>query len=138
MNGNLGWVIWSRNCLLIFVLFLVQTPAAVSNINVSPSKRSAHVTWSIQTATQSSSYITQIIIYLDNKKYKNISRGTEVDITGLTSYTTYTVGIQTQDGSSQYSKMVNESFTTNEAGKCGDGFDKTCTIKVAPLPSVLS
>ena len=118
MNSNLGWVIWSRNCLLIFALFLVQTPAPVFNINVSPSKRSARVTWSIQTKTQDSSYITQIIIYRDNKQYKNISRGTEVDITGLIPYTTYIVGIQTQDGSSQYSKIVNESFKTSEAGKC--------------------
>ena len=105
------------NRLLIFALFLVQKPAPVSNINVTPSNYSARVTWSIETETQDSSYITQIIIFLGNTKYKNISRGNEVDITGLTPYTTYTVGIQTQDGSSQKSKNMSKSFKTNEAGK---------------------
>ena len=114
--------------MLIFAIFLVQRPAPVFNINVSPSKYSARVTWSIQTATQYSSYITQIIVYIDNTKHKTISRRTEVDITGLTPYTTYIVGIQSEDGSSQYSEIVNENFKTNEASKCRDGFDKTCTI----------
>ena len=104
--------------MLIFALSLVQTSAPAYNIKVYPSKNSARVTWSIQTAIQDSSYITQIIIYLNNKKYKTISRGTEVNITGLIKDTTYTVKIKTQDGSSQKSEIVNSSaFTTNEAGK---------------------
>ena len=102
-------------CLRIELCGEVQTPAPVSNINVSPSNYSAYVTWQISTSTKDSSYITKIIIYLNSKEHKNISRGTQVTIDGLLPYTSYTVGIETQDGSSQKSNIVIETFKTSKA-----------------------
>ena len=101
----------------ITVLFLVQTPAPVINTIVSPSQNSATVTWEISASTQNSSYITHIIIYLNNQELKTIPRGSQATIEYLIPYTWYTVGIQTQDGSAQKSKIVNRYFRTDEAGK---------------------
>ena len=100
----------------VSLLFLVQTPAPVFNIIVSPSQYSANVTWEISTSIQDSSYITQIIIYLNGQVHKTISRGTQIAINGLSPDTFYVVGIQTQDGSSQKSQMVIEPFRTKEKG----------------------
>ena len=105
-------------CLRMELCGEVQTPAPVSNINVAPSKYAAHVTWEISTSKQDSSYITHIIIYLNGKEHKIISRGTQVNITNLLPYTSYTVGIQAQDGSSQTSQIVYKIFRTNGAGNC--------------------
>ena len=102
-------------------MFSAQTPAPVSNIIVLPSSYSAHVTWEISSSTQDSSYITQIIIYLNGKENRIVSRGTEVNINDLSPNTWYTVGIQAQDGSSQTSQTVDKSFRTNEAGNYKDG-----------------
>ena len=98
-------------------LYLVQTPAPVYNIKVTSYNYSALVTWRIPTP-KDSSYITKIIIYLNGAEYQNISRGTQIDIKGLKLYTEYTVGIVTEDGSSQRSNKVSKHFgETNEAGK---------------------
>jgi hypothetical protein len=103
-------------------MFLVQTPAAVSNVNVSPSPYSARVTWKLPTR-QDSSYITQIIVYLDGYEHQILPRGTQVTIDSLTPYKEYIVGIETQDSSSQRSgKTVYSPFRTDEAGKCEDLF----------------
>jgi hypothetical protein len=102
--------------LIVHTLFLVQTPAQVSNITVSPSKFSATVMWEISTSTQHSSYITEIIIYLNGQVHKTVSRGTQVTIEGLLPYTSYSVGIQTQDGSSQKSQIVTKLFMTRGIG----------------------
>ena len=96
--------------------YLVQTPAPVYNIKVTSYKYSARVTWRIPTP-KDSSYITKIIIYLNGTEYQNISRGTQIDIKGLKLYTEYTVGIETEDGSSQRSNKVFKYFEINEAGK---------------------
>ncbi|CAB4005657.1 Down syndrome cell adhesion molecule homolog isoform X2 [Paramuricea clavata] len=69
--------------------------------------------WKLQTSA--SSYITQIIIYLDGNQHWTISRGTQFDITGLKPGTMYTVRIQTQDGSSQTSSAEDRNFTTIKA-----------------------
>ena len=99
------------------IFFLVQTPAAVSGIDISPFYHFANVTWTIPTTPQDSSYITEIIIYLNLKKYKIIPRGTQVNIFCLKPNTSYTVGIQTEDGSFQRSEIVTKFFTTKEEGK---------------------
>ena len=96
------------------VIFLVQTPAPVSNIKVSPSQFSAQVTWKI--SSQDSSYVKWIIIYLNSKQHMNTSQRTQVTIAGLSPYTSYTVGIETQDGSYQKSNIVSKHFRTKDAG----------------------
>ncbi len=108
------------NFVLKFVVFyLAQTPAPVNNIRITPNKYGVRVTWRIRTAPQDSSYITNLIIYLNGAKYQNISRGTEINIEGLKRYTTYKVEIETQDGSLQKSKKCSQWFTTKKAGKHG-------------------
>ena len=97
-------------------MFSVQTPAPVSNVGVSPSSHDATVTWTIKRSIQESSYITHIIIHLNGIKQETITRGTEIKFEKLHPYTSYTVGIQTQDGSNQKSEPVTKAFATNEAG----------------------
>ena len=97
-------------------LYLVQTPAPVYNIKVASYKHSARVMWTIPTP-KDSSYITKIIIYLNGSEYKNISRGTQINIKGLKLYTWYQVEIEAEDSSSQRSNKVSIYFETNEAGK---------------------
>ena len=105
---------------LCIVFILVQTPAPVKNLNVSPSDYSARVTWELPTAPEDSSYITHYLIFLNNKFVKEISRamyGTEFNILPLKPNTENTFGIQTKDGSVQRGTYVTETFTTKQAGK---------------------
>jgi uncharacterized surface anchored protein len=92
-------------------------PAPVHGIKITQSNTSANVTWNIEMSVSASSYITQIVIYLNGKEHQTISRRTQFHITGLKTCTQYTVGVQTQDGSLQKSRRVNIRFKTNEAGK---------------------
>jgi hypothetical protein len=108
--------------LLIFALFfvLVQTPAPVKNINVSPSDYSARVTWEIPTAPEDSSYITHFRFFLNGRFRKHISRamyGTAFNVLPLKPNTEYTVRMDTEDGSLQRGNSVTTSFTTKQAGK---------------------
>ena len=107
------------NLLPNFVAFsyLVQTPAPVYEISITPYERVARVTWRIRTAPEDSSYITKIIIYLNRRKYETISRGTQIVIKKLVPNTRYQVEIETEDGSSQKSKKVSGNLNTKEAGK---------------------
>ena len=105
---------------LCIVFILVQTPAPVKNLNVSPSDYSARVTWELPAAPEDSSYITHYLIFLNNKFVKEISRamyGTEFNILPLKPNTENTFGIQTKDGSVQRGTYVTETFTTKQAGK---------------------
>ena len=99
------------------ILYLVQTPAPVYGINITPYERAALLTWRIRTAPEDSSYITKIIIYLNRKKYETISRGTLIVIKKLEPNTWYQVDIETEDGSSQKSRKVSGNLNTKEAGK---------------------
>ncbi|CAB4015126.1 receptor-type tyrosine- phosphatase delta isoform X4 [Paramuricea clavata] len=108
-------------CLRLELCGEVQTPAPVYNIKVMSYNYSARVTWKIP-APKDSSYIMKIIVYLNGAEYQNISRGTQIDIKGLKLYTEYTVGIVTEDGSSQRSNKVSKHFgETNEAVEGDDG-----------------
>ena len=103
---------------------LVQTPAPVKNINVSPSDYSARVTWEIPTAPQDSSYITHYRFFLNGRYLKYISRamyGTALNILPLKPNTEYTVKIDTEDGSLPILRgtPVTKTFTTKHAGKDG-------------------
>ncbi len=71
--------------------------------------------WKIRTAATDSSYITNLIIYLNESKYGTISRGTEIIIKRLKPYTAYRVEIETEDGSSQKSNKASQLFKTKEA-----------------------
>ena len=102
---------------LVLFLYLVQMPAPVHGIKITQSDTSANVTWNIETSVSTSSYITQIVIYLNGKEHQTISRRTQFHITGLKPCTQNTVGVQTQDGSLQKSRRVSIRFKTNEAGK---------------------
>jgi hypothetical protein len=75
------------------------------------------VTWKLQTSASASSYITQLVIYLNGTKYKNVSRGTQTNIEGLNLFTWYKVEIETRDGSLQKSIKVFKSFKTRVTGK---------------------
>jgi hypothetical protein len=99
------------------VFYLAQIPAAVQDIKIQPSYTSARVTWKLQTSASASSYITQLVIYLNGTKYKNISRGTQTNIEGLNLFTSYEVEIETRDGSLQKSIKVFKSFKTRITGK---------------------
>ena len=89
-------------------------PAPVYDITVTPSATWAEVTWKL-TSASASSYITHLIIHLDGNQ-TTVQRRTQFNITGLKPLTKYTVRIETQDGSLQRSKRINESFTTLETG----------------------
>jgi hypothetical protein len=97
---------------------------------VSPSSHSATITWAIKTSTRQSSYITEITVHLNGKEYKIIDRGTEVTINQLKLNTPYTVGIQSQDGSSQKSEMIYKTFKTIETGNYRTGFVKYALLKI--------
>ncbi len=107
--------------LLMFGRFfiLVQTPAPVSNINVTPSNTSAQVTLENPTPV-TSSYIKYYNIYL-NRHYKmRVDRqvyGTTFIIDGLEPNTKYTVTIYAGDGYSPWSSARSKEFMTSEAGK---------------------
>ena len=95
----------------------MQTPAPAYDINITPYKYAARVTWRIRTRPEDFSYITKIIVYLNRIKYQTISRGTSVIIKRLEPFTQYKVEIETEDGSSEKSKKVYRHFWTKKAGK---------------------
>jgi hypothetical protein len=103
---------------IVVFLYLVQTPAAVNSLSITPYQYAAYVTWRIRTATEDSSYITKIIIYLDGAEYQTISQRqkTYIVIKRFKPNTSYKVEIQTEDSYQQKSEKVSESFTTNTAG----------------------
>ena len=92
-------------------------PAAVQDIKIQASYTSASVTWKLQTSASASSYITQLVIYLNGTKYKNVSPGNQTNIEGLNLFTWYKVEIETRDGSLQKSIKVFKSFKTRVTGK---------------------
>ncbi len=115
------------NSLPMFLLvsfILVQKPAPVSDINVTPSARSAQVTLENPTP-ETSSYINYYSIVLDQQHNKGVKRfgvqrqrdGTKFKITELKPYTSYTVIIWAQDSSLQWSSAKSKEFMTSEAGK---------------------
>jgi hypothetical protein len=99
------------------VFYLAQLPAAVQDIKIQPSFTSARVTWKLPNSASASSYITQLVIYLNGIKYKNISRGTQINIEGLKLFTWYKVEIKTLDGSLQESIKPFKYFKTSVTGK---------------------
>ena len=103
---------------LVLFLFLVQTPAPVKDLVITPSQYSAKVTLNIETSESASSYITKLNVYLDGQKHQTITRGSHnvFNIIGLQPYTNYFVEIETKDGSSQSSGNVSKTITTKEAG----------------------
>ena len=68
-------------------------------------------------APQNSSYITNVIICLNDKICQNILRRNETVIYKLKPYTSYNVKIWTRDGSFQTSTVISKTFKTKEAGK---------------------
>ena len=120
-NDHQGRINFRTVDMQFFALLLVQKPAPVSNITVSPSAYSVNVTWKIRTSSRESSYITSVTIYINGKNYTTIPRGTGLTVNQLIPYTRYRVSIWTRDGSSQYSQEVHTNFTTSQAGKyrCG-------------------
>ena len=110
--------------MLIFALFfiLVQKPAPVKNINVSPSDYSARMTWEIPTAPKDSSYIKSFRFFLNGGYRKYITRamyGTTFNILPLKPNTEYTVKLDTGDGSLPIVRgpPVIKTFKTKQAGK---------------------
>lgn len=95
-------------------------PAPVYNIKVEPSKTWAIVTWDIITVPERSSYITHYEIYT-NQTFREIihreDQRTQYNMTDLTPYSYYSVGIKAVDGSSQTSQTKYRAFRTNEAGR---------------------
>ena len=76
------------------------------------------MTWRIPKAPNDSSYITNIIIYLNGAKHQNVSRGIkQIDIERLKPNTSYNVEIETEDDSFQKSIKTSKSFKTKETGK---------------------
>jgi hypothetical protein len=127
----------------MFALFLilVQTPAPVNYIKVTPSDTSAQVTLG-NPAPETSSYITHYCIHL-NESYLNTIRRqesrTELSITGLTPFTNYTVTIWAGDGSSQWSSSTDKRFMTNTAGEEKRWFTEyILTMCIAMCTSVFS
>ncbi|CAB4005658.1 Venom prothrombin activator pseutarin-C non-catalytic subunit [Paramuricea clavata] len=122
-------------CLRIELCGEVQTPAPVNNIRITPYQYAALVTWRIHTAPEDSSYITKIIIYLDGAEYQTISQirqRTYIVIKRFKPNTQYRVEIQTEDGYSQKSEKVSESFTTNTAEQ-SSGNNSTRLDLIIPL-----
>ena len=107
--------------MLTFALFsiIVQKPASVYDIKITPSNTSAQVTLG-NPSPDTSSYITRYHIELNGSYLKRIRRQeprTEFSITGLTPFTNYTVRIRAGDGSSQWSSSTDIIFMTNTAGE---------------------
>ncbi|CAB4005117.1 ---NA---, partial [Paramuricea clavata] len=107
-------------CLRIELCGEVQTPAPAYDINITPYKYAARVTWRIRTRTEDSSYITKINLYLNSRKYQTISRRTSIIIKRLEPFTQYKVEIETEDGSSEKSNKVYKDFWTKKAGMICD------------------
>lgn len=102
------------------LLFLVQTPAPVHEIEITRTGANwASVSWKLPTASVSS-YITHvhINIYRNNEYLFNrqMSRRTQFNITGLNSSTWYIAGIATADGSIGKELAYSKKFKTKEAG----------------------
>ncbi|CAB4001321.1 receptor-type tyrosine- phosphatase S-like isoform X11 [Paramuricea clavata] len=105
---------------IVVFLYLVQNPAPVNNLWITPYQYAARVTWSIPTPQQSS-YITKVIIYLNGAKYETISRETtRIVIKRFKPNIRYKVEIQTEDGYWQKSTKFSKYFVTNIAGKICD------------------
>ena len=99
-------------------LFLVQTPARVKDLVITPNQYSAKVTLNIETSESASSYITKLNVYLDGQKHLTVTRGSHnaFNIIGLKPYTNYFVEIEAKDGSSRSSGNVSKTIKTEEAG----------------------
>ena len=69
-------------------------------------------------------------MHLNGREHKIIDRGTEITINQLKLNTSYTVGIQTQDGSSQKSEMIYETFKTFETGNYRKKLEKYACLKI--------
>ena len=108
------------NSLLMFALvsfILVQKPAPVSYINVTPSDTSAQVTLGNPTP-ETSSYIKYYEIYLNYQYKMRVNRQiyqTTFSIPGLKPNTRYTAQIRAGDGYS-WSNQKSKGFVTSEAG----------------------
>lgn len=105
----------------MIAFILVQFPAPVYDIQVKPSDTSAELTWKIP-EPKNSTYITHYNISIGQKPPQRISRethGNKFTISVLKPNTTYTVEIQTEDGSGQKSKTVYKHLKTKEAGTAG-------------------
>ncbi|XP_028402588.1 receptor-type tyrosine-protein phosphatase F-like [Dendronephthya gigantea] len=111
-------------CLRIELCGLAQKPVSVSDIQITTFERSARVTWSIETSPKASSYITKLEIYLNDDHRGTVFRGNsyQFDISNLTPFTNYTVGIEAVDGSSESSR-INTDFETKEAVPSGPPLD---------------
>jgi hypothetical protein len=105
----------------VIFLYLVQTPAPVNSLSITPYQYAALVTWSIPTPQQSS-YITKIIIYIDGAEYQTISQRqtTYIVIKRFKPNTPYNVEIQTEDGYLKKSEKVSKPVMTNTAGNVAD------------------
>ena len=98
-----------------FVL-IVQSPAPVYEIKVEPSVTWAIVSWKLHADASASSYITQIVVYCNDRRFETVSRGIlSVTVTGLQSNTWYIVGIHTVDGYLENSNMVYKRFQTKKS-----------------------
>ena len=103
---------------LVLFLFLVQIPAPVKDLVITPNQYSAKVTLNIEISKSASSYITKLNVHLNGQKHQTVTRGSHnaFNITGLKPYTQYVVDIETKDGSSQSSVNVSRTIRTKEAG----------------------
>lgn len=119
----MAWTITIHSKLVIiivifYVLSLDQLPASVQAFDAKSSNFSVHLSWTIP-SSKISSYITRFLVYLDGKLHKNISREEYRDqftIRGLKPITTYTVGIETQDGNLNKGERKSQQILTKEAG----------------------
>ena len=100
------------------VFFLVaQIPAPVYGIKIEGNLTSCvRVRFEMNTTASESSYITYLIVYLNNDTIKNISARQRrfFFIHRLEPLTEYELGIETQDGSWQKSTKVTQNFTLKE------------------------
>lgn len=105
-----------------FLVFfpIVQTPAPAYGIEIGGNLTNcALVRFEINTNASESSYITHLIVYLNNLNIKNISARQVKKlffIHELKPFTEYNLGIKTQDGSLQTSVRVTKMFKTKKAG----------------------
>ena len=104
-------------CVVSFIL--VQKPAPVSDINVTPSATSTQVTLE-NPRPETSSYIQYYDIYLNHQYKMMVARQnyrTTFSIRGLKPNTKYNVRIWARDGSFQWSSAKSEEFMTSDAGR---------------------